>query len=509
MDRDVSMIAYVPVPFAEITDVAEEWATETDEGSVPLKQFAVTDGSKIDLSNIHTLIMQLAEIYLAYDVAAASTTMKPRLILLDHSPSSILASTDIGVNKIGLVGATFGGRQLTRPDVRVAYAHPFNERLDVPSFKKFRRYNYLLRQLAKAPRRTVNIPRLAQQLGISQYELEFSVETLTAKKASLDPQKDQLATYDPVSGDLSLLRDMWDSWDYTVSFFAGTCKRLFKDKDATALQYEAKDEGIRRRRWMSPDDIRFLVAVGLRALVEKCWEQKILLVGIVKDSASQHFSRNYLRVMFHPTVSVYRPIPNTKPLPWTDRILFETLPMVDDALEAPWATVEFDSVFMTLHTELEGNAPIIRGVWGGKILGPERIFLRSLAQFFLNRSKIAPLAGHVIFIDRLAFPELDGDNWGDDVLNISPEGLGKVLPILYRNSESPNSAQALTMRLLDVLTRNLFPEVIGYPDPLHKADWGAKSVLRQVQRMIASSEISFSVRPLAKTLRGLRQEVKR
>ncbi len=505
----MSDITNVPVPFAEITDVADEQVIDSDEGIISTQQFAIADGNKIDLSSIHTVIMQLAEVYLAYDVAAASTALKPRLILMDHSPSSILLSTDIGVEKIGLTGATFGGRRLRKGDIRVAYAHPFNEGLDIPSAKNFRRYNFLLRQIFNSSKRTINLQDWAAKLNVGVSDLESSGRTLTGERARHDAES-KLATYDTTTGSLRLLDDYWDSWDYVVNFFSSTCKRLFKDKDPNALKYEARDpQGGRLLRWMSPNDVKFLIAVGLRALIEKCWEQKILLIGIVKDSASQYLSRNYLGVMFHPDVGLYAQPAVVKPLPWTDRILFETLPMVDDSLEAPWGTIEFDSLFMTLHSESVDGNPQIRGVQGGKILGPERLFLRSLAQFFLSRKKATPLAGHVIFVDRLAFPELDEDVWGRDIVNISAEFVGKIQPIVYRDKATPNTAQALTMRLLDVLTRNLFPEVIGYPDPLHKADWGAKSVLRQVRRMIESSEIAFNARPLAKTLRGLREEVKR
>jgi len=37
-----------------------------------------------------------------------------------------------------------------------------------------------------------------------------------------------------------------------------------------------------RQRWMSPDDVKFLVAIGLRALIEECWRNRVMLVGIVK-----------------------------------------------------------------------------------------------------------------------------------------------------------------------------------------------------------------------------------
>jgi hypothetical protein len=75
--------------------------------------------------------------------------------------------------------------------------------------------------------------------------------------------------------------------------------------------------------------------------------------------------------------------------------------------------------------------------------------------------------------------------------------------------DAPNTGQAVMMYLLNTVTRNHFPEVIGYPDPLHKADWGAKSVGQRVKGIIQSSEIPFRSNPIAKTLRSIRDAQKR
>ena len=486
MDQDVSLVAYVPVPFAEIADVSE--------GRLGEEQFAVSDSDKINLSNIHTPLMQLAEIYLAYDVAKSSTSTKVHLILIDHSPSSILASTEVGVDSIKLLGHyRHYGRAIQAADARIAYAHPFNDKLQVPSRKKFRYYNYLLYRLATEGGR-VQLDSETQQ-GRGRLE------------------EDGIAQ---VKGNLLVLNPEWyDSWEYTKGLFETLCRRLFVQKDFGALKYEVTDQnGNRRWRWLAPEDVRFLIAIGLRALVEECWKQRILLVGIVKDSSSQYFSRNYLGVLRHPDVAFYPAIP-TKPLPRTDRALFELLPLFDKkselTLHAPWASIEFDSIFMTLqaYRDDETGEVKIQGVQGGKILSPERIFLRSLAQFYLSRDKASPMIGHAIFVDRLACPEMDGRNWGDKLLKLETKELGAISPIIYDNSSANNIGQAMVMRLLDVLTRNLFPEMIGYPDPLHKADWGAKSVMRNVREMIRSSEVVFRTNPIAKTLRQVREDYRR
>ena len=73
-------------------------------------------------------------------------------------------------------------------------------------------------------------------------------------------------------------------------------------------------------------------------------------------------------------------------LPWTDRIFCETLPLIDESLQAPWSTIEFDSAFMTLHRERDPQTqqPKVAGVMG-RIVNQERLFAKSLAQFYLTR----------------------------------------------------------------------------------------------------------------------------
>jgi hypothetical protein len=65
------------------------------------------------------------------------------------------------------------------------------------------------------------------------------------------------------------------------------------------------------------------------------------------------------------------------------------------------------------------------------------------------------------------------------------------------------------MYLLSELTRNHYAEVIGYPDPLHKADWGAKTVGRRLAQMLQSADYMMRSNPLSRTLRSVRDRAKR
>lgn len=65
------------------------------------------------------------------------------------------------------------------------------------------------------------------------------------------------------------------------------------------------------------------------------------------------------------------------------------------------------------------------------------------------------------------------------------------------------------MYLLTVLVKNHFPEALGYPDPLHLADWGAKSLKRNVNGLLESSEWVFRSNPREKLFRTIRESFKR
>jgi hypothetical protein len=278
-------------------------------------------------------------------------------------------------------------------------------------------------------------------------------------------------------------------------------------------------EGRTREHWLNPNDIDFLTSVGFRALAEACWEQKVMLLGIAKDSSSRYFTRNYLGVLRYAVGLPELADLDVGRLPWTDRMFFEFVAHLVDDLQSPWATCEFDSAFMTLWmaASRDGHGHDLKlGAVQDHIVAHMGLFARSLAQFFLSRRKATPLMGHVIFVDRLMNHDFDRDMPRLDLRSpvlesrgLAPHTLGEIQPLGYTRVDEDNIGQDIATYLLSCLTRNHYPEVIGYPDPLHKADWGAKTLGDQLRATIRSSEASFAARPLSRTLRTIRDSYRR
>lgn len=494
IDKDVSMVTYMPVPYAEFADIADQDRRET---------FLVSDSDRVDLSTVDTLIMELAEIFLAYNMASSSSLEFPRMIMMDRSPSSMLADVALRADTIPMLGYPYDRRQLLVTDAQIALAHPFHGALGIPSAKKFRQYWMIIAEFHHKRSKELDLNELAARVGMAAGDFKNTVDYL---------EKHSLAYSETRHGNIRLVTDidMRASWEYVIALFENICRRLFIEKDHSALLYEAPDEqGIRRLRWISPDDLRFLIAVGIRALIEKCWERNIILTGIIKDSSSRYLTRNYLGVMKLLGEQGYPELNHldVRLLPWTDRIFLELLPVVDEELSAPWSTIEFDSTYMTLHAEQGSrSSPTIAGI-KQFIVSPERLFARSLGQFFIKRDKPTPLTGHVVFIERLVFPDWDMDAL--ERITIETGAIGRMQPLCYRTKDDVNLGQMINLYLLNLLTRNHFPEVIGYPDPLHKADWGAKSVGDRAYKMIASSLHSFRSQPLSRTFRTIRDSFHR
>ena len=490
LDQDVSMVAWVPVPFARLEEIHPEG-----------EQFLLaTNEERASVSSIHTQIMQLAEIFLAINAITASVLDAPHLVLMDLSPSSILANVAQAQDKVGLIGYPYDRRNLTAADIAVAYAQPINDTFGIPSSKYMDRPRLIVASLMREPSKSVDLDAIAQTYQVEVTSVRGALRWLSSRGVAYENGTPRI--------------NVRESWDYTKALFQNICKRLFLDKDPTALQYDTMaEDGTMQKHWMSSDDLHFLIAVGMRMLIEASWERKVLLYGIIKDSASRYFGRNYLGVTmetdFHPELNEIK----IGTLPWTDRMLCEAFPYFDPGLETPWATVEFDSAFMTLHREIideETGKTQVGGVMG-RIINQECLFMKSLGQFFLSRRKANPLMGHVVFIERLLQPFFDspGSEFSPSPISIDTKALGRVRPLAWKDSAHRNRGQTVMMYLLSILTRNHFAEAIGYPDPLHKADWGAKSMGRWVGQTIDSSTKALSANPLSDTFRKTRDSVRR
>lgn len=481
--RDVSMVAFLPMP-------PDQLISSVEGGSGSDQRF--TDAEVRNLSSIHSRVMQLAEIYLAYSQTQSGVEY-PRLIMLDLSLSGLLGNTSHSPDDVELTKGTFEGETLEGFDLRVGSAHPFNEELSVPTLKENQAWKALIRGAHERGDRV-----------IERSESVLSDDMFVRAAKSMERHVDIVDSWGPER--IELKDDPRASWRRCRNVFETVCRRLFREKDLTTLQYRGQEGG---RRFMKPEDINFLTGIGLRALIERCWEQQIMLVGVAKDSSSRYFHRNFLG-----SAAIDGCIDGSqyREAPLSDRKIIELLShlLPEEEAVAPWGTIEFDSAFLTLHPEEDESTGetavqgyMMHGI--GRVTRPERLFLRSIPIFLINRE--GGLTSHAIFVDRLAYPGWDDADSGDWTIDVPR--MGPLNPLYYDTKTGPPRLQHMSTYLLSILVKNLFPEALGYPDPLRQADWGAKTMKRRVSKLMRDGDVAMRSNPLERSMREIRSDLSR
>ena len=481
---ELSMVAYVPIPFAELDGVS---ISEID------------DDSRFSMVDVHNRLMILAEVYLLYN--EVKNKNHPNILLWDQTFSGMFHWRAPPIKDVPMIINSFehNGRSLSIADALIARSHPYNSELDIPAPAKgfFNMPNRILYEIFSSQNNEVRISDLSRLFGESESEVRRVIERfIQSIPVGGSVVSTECLKYHKSSDTIRLNPKYSNSWDFVVELVEDLCTKIFKEKDAKALTYSGK--------WVTTVDIDFMVSILIRKIIEISWQKNILLVGIVKDSASKYFIRNYLGVMkMEDRYSNYE-ILDLYGLLWSDRLTMEYLPIEDDTLNAPWSTVEYDSIFQILYltTKTKTQQTYIRG-----IPTSERIFARHLSLLFSTRQKGKTIFNHMLFVDRVLVPKFDLPKITSRPIPAQANEVKvNVRPFVDLNNSEQNIVQDFTMLFLHSVTFNKFPDMIGYPEPLHKADLGAKTFNRMVQPMIRSSTLmnNRSFKPWSKSIRAKR-----
>lgn len=488
-EDDSSIVAYLPLSAEDILSLCPE------------ERFYINDKQRIDVTGLDTSLMLLAEVFMLY--RGSNTIDHPHVIMWDHSLTSILAHASTNVTELNMSGIRTAGEELFFPDLLVGYSKPWNETMDVPSKKSHRLWERVISKIYESKDRRVKIHDLVKDTKmlrdaiISQIKILWEYDKYGKQHEKKNPES-ALLRFD---GETLTLNPAYEySPAKSKRLFENFCDSFFVKKDPSVFLYEYTDEnGLKRESFLSGPQISFILALGIRFTFENCWGKNICLIGVAKDSATSYFTRNYLGVMRHAKGLDFE----SEIIPLTDRMVFEKIHLFDESLRGPWSSTEFDGTFMTLRMKKDDgdDEPRMQGVRGDILVQPNLI-MKSLVQFHFEKyGEMEPSAGHVIFVDRLVHPDNQPPKY---TVKEGDRDLGTISPYFFKNNKEKNKEQEKMIYILKVLTRNIFPDVIGYPDPLHQADRGAKAVLRMIEPMLRSSEKINRTDPFFRTLRQQR-----
>ncbi len=427
-------------------------------------------GVEVDSERLPYAVMHLAEYYLAYkSIMGASGS---RIVLLDRTLAGdtghlVWSTRDlIRGHQSVLEGLQTSYGEVTAFDLEATRMLLPNKSLSVPAPRsQFLEFAAMLSLFS------------GEELSLGQIvELTGAQPGRTNRLAEdLVKFNETFGAFEQTAHGFKLKEGLDNYWERVFEASLSLAEHIFNPKDGHPLRVENRGKG----RWVTADDLDFLVLVFIHALTRIAWRDNILLVGFIKDTNAFELVKAVVPLLQNAGLTgPRRELPNFN----SDKMLLQTNSVVNSSqVPTPWHSVEMDAAFRTMapvtdHTLSKGQARV-NGAYGN-VIYPERIFVKTYVQLW--SSDITPsVRGHVFSIDRPAYPEFD--HWNELVLfNRDGKVDEEIRPVLHFNKGSDMTN--LLMAMLSEMGKEVIPEALGHNYPLFLADKKAKSVLDETRK---------------------------
>lgn len=471
--QGVSISSVVPVYINEIPDVDQTFFGVSEPEAVNLGK-PLMDEAIISNATVANWIMTFAEYYLAYKLAI-DPSQNIRIIFLDRSLSieraSLLYDTskiDLWRDKSSIIGYKIDNEPFDINDLTIGRQYVYNQALGLPpSRADYLRYAiiHLVRQKGALTEK-----QILKELGITDEKRAKRVnrylkhltkkDVLSVKHEAYALVPKYVTTWERIK---KLVTSLGDSFFFTKT----------QDAETASLMKILKDG---KEHWLTTLDIAFLTLFTLHMLMEKCWDKRILLIGITKDTAARDFKRQLVPIMHNEgllkTAISYEQF---EKLPNTDRMILQATSVFNaEKITPPWSLIEYDSAFRTIVPDRQNRKGYVSGAIKNKI-GLEKTFLKTYVQ--LSQAKTdSMLRSNVLLVDRLVYPEYDykPENVVEFWNELSDGTKEPLEVILFMDRNVPNKLQNLAMTVLVAMAPSSIPEAFGHNKPLFIADKVAK-----------------------------------
>jgi hypothetical protein len=470
INQAAGISSVVPVYINEIPEIDQTFfEAEEVTTNKPL-----TDQSIISNATIANWIMTFAEYYLAYKLAT-DPSQNIRIILLDRSLSieraSLIYDTakrDLWKARSSLIGYKANDDEpIDLNDLTIARQCICNQALNLPP-PRADYLSYAVIELLKN-RGPLTQDQILAGLNIADEKRAKRVERylkrslnegiLTEKDETFSLNPKYTKTLERIKNLVIVLGDQF--------FFNKT-----SEAETSGVMKILKNE---KEHWLTTIDMAFLTLFTLHMLMDECWKNRVLLVGITKDTAARDFKRQLIPIM-HNEGLLETSVSNVdfEKLPNTDRMILQSSSVFNpEKIKPPWSLIEYDSAFRTMVPDKQSRKLYVAGAIKNRI-SIEKTFLKTYVQ--LGQAKTDPMfRSNVLLIDRLVYPDYDCKP--ENVVEFQNEFGGAKEPlevILFKDKNVPNRLQNLTIVTLVAMSPSSIPEAFGHNKPLFIADKIAK-----------------------------------
>jgi len=484
LQQAAGISSLVPVYINEVPDIDQTFFDQEQPGELTLNK-PLADESIISNATIANWIMTFAEYYLAYKQAA---NQDMHIVLLDRTLSgeraSLLYDTskrELWKAKSALIGYKIDNEPIDVNDLTLGRQQLINADLKVPPA----RADYLRYAIINLVQQKGSISKnqIFTELAIKDEKRIKRAERYlkSSVKESILTQKDEAYAINPKYS---------STWARLKKLVITIGDRFFYEQKletiATSNLMKIQKDG--KEQWLTTLDIAFLTLFTFQMLIEECWKNKILLIGITKDTAARDFKRQLIPILQNQGLLKHSiTLEEFEILPNTDRMILQSASLFNpDKVKVPWALIEYDSAFKTMIPDSQNRKEYVSGARRNRI-SQEKTFLKTYIQ--LSQATSDPLLrSNVLLIDRLSHPQYDYmpsstiEFWNEFGSANEP-----VEVLLFKNNTIENPLQNLVMTLLVAMTSPSIPEAFGHNKPLFIADKIAKYNYVQFKRIADSA----------------------
>ena len=481
IDQSLDISSCIPVYIDKIPEIDH---TFHDKGGKVNLMKPMTEETIMNNTNIANFLMTFSEFYLSYKYAS---TKKYDIIFMDRSLSNMYSSLlyDTSNRKTwntnsSILNYKIDDLPIDINDIVIARHNIIYDKLNLPSprgdYLRYAIFNLLSQQYQE-----IDTGQIMQLLKINNDEkirkrieryIHRSIEEGIIEKAK-------------EGGKYEIVDRYKFSWSRVKKLVNIIGEKIFgEDKDPYILDTESG-----KRTLLTTLDLSLLTLFTLYMLIEECWKNKIILIGITKDTAAQEFKNHVIPICLTNNIWTNHDIisDNLNKIPNTDRMLLQALSMLNsDKINVPWSLIEYDSSFVMAIPDFEKRKGYVSGAIKNKIT-QSQLFLRSFVQL-ASAGQDEKLRSNVLAIDRLVYPEFDL-MLPENSIEMKHEygSTEKVKFLLFKNNKSKNNLQNLLLIILKSMSGSNMGETFGYNRPLFVADKIAKWHNQEFRKIVDST----------------------
>jgi hypothetical protein len=479
LDGSMGVCSCVPV---YVNEVAELSSLGEEEIAV---EGLLTDEEIVTNSEIASGIMTFAEFYLAYRLASDDRA-GIRILLMDRSLSGEISSLmyDTAVKRrwvrsCSLLGYRVDGIPVDENELLYSRHHPSNPALGVLAPRGDYLIYAILHHLERGNK--ADLGEVCSALG-----LESAAQKKRASRSLARLKREGMVG--DIIGNYRMASRYVGYWKRMRRLVIEIGERIFSQEGFGDAPMTIEVGG--RTRHLTTTDLAFLTLFTINMLIEECWERRILLIGLTKDTAARDFKRHVLPLLSN-IGALPGPIDGAafQEIPNTDRMLLQATSMMNhEDLGVPWALAEYDCALRTIVHDPEAGPDRVRGAIRNRIV-PERIMVKSYVQL-AKAARDPRFRSNVLLVDRLVHPGYDaGSNQLMEFIHEYGGAIEPVSVILPRDASNTGPLQNLALAMLSAMTVPDIPELFGHNKPLFIADKVAKWNNECFRRMVETTAV--------------------